>query len=92
MTERVIPGPCISCGGTDYPLSMGGPSICPACDCGIPPGQVKAERELAKTRNELIAARARIAELEGFLERVRGQRDSAELKLREKLTPQEPKP
>ena len=29
-------GPCIVCGATDYSLSMGGPSICSACDCGIP--------------------------------------------------------
>lgn len=27
-------GPCIVCGEMDYPLSMGGPTICPACDCG----------------------------------------------------------
>jgi len=29
------PGPCILCGTTNYPMSMGGPTICPACDCGI---------------------------------------------------------
>ena len=29
-----MPGPCVVCGKTNYPLSMGGPSICPACDCG----------------------------------------------------------
>jgi len=27
-------GPCIICGDTNYPLSEGGPTICPACDCG----------------------------------------------------------
>jgi len=27
-------GPCILSGDTNYALSMGGPSICPACDCG----------------------------------------------------------
>ena len=27
-------GPCVCCGITDYPLSMGGPDICPKCDCG----------------------------------------------------------
>lgn len=30
----MIPGPCIICGLTDYNLSMGGPTICPSCDCG----------------------------------------------------------
>jgi hypothetical protein len=25
------------CGATNYPLSLGGPSICPSCDCGNPP-------------------------------------------------------
>ena len=28
------PGPCVICGGIDYPLSVGGPEICPSCDCG----------------------------------------------------------
>lgn len=28
------PGPCIICGAIDYPLSVGGPTICPRCDCG----------------------------------------------------------
>lgn len=27
-------GPCIVCGLRNYPLSFGGPTICPACDCG----------------------------------------------------------
>ena len=26
-------GPCTMCGATNYPLSFGGPGICPACDC-----------------------------------------------------------
>jgi len=30
-------GPCTMCGATDYALSMGGPAICPRCDCGLPP-------------------------------------------------------
>lgn len=30
-----VAGPCCVCGATNYPLSIGGPSICPACDCGI---------------------------------------------------------
>jgi len=39
-------GPCAICGATDYSLSMGGPTICPACDCGPPnPKQVREERE-----------------------------------------------
>lgn len=27
-------GPCVICGATGYPLSIGGPTICPSCDCG----------------------------------------------------------
>jgi len=27
-------GPCALCGDTNYALSMGGPMVCPACDCG----------------------------------------------------------
>lgn len=29
-------GPCVICGATNYALSMGGPSLCPSCDCGTP--------------------------------------------------------
>lgn len=28
------PGPCKVCGKTNYPSSLGGPDICPECDCG----------------------------------------------------------
>ena len=27
-------GPCSLCGDVDYPLSFGGPKLCPACDAG----------------------------------------------------------
>lgn len=30
-------GPCQGCGAVNYPNSLGGPSICPSCDCGFPP-------------------------------------------------------
>jgi hypothetical protein len=34
-TDRYIQsGPCEICGGINYPLSFGGPDICPSCDCG----------------------------------------------------------
>jgi hypothetical protein len=29
-----FPGPCVICGGSNYELSCGGPTICPKCDCG----------------------------------------------------------
>lgn len=32
MSEK---GPCVICGATNYELSMGGPTICPVCDCGL---------------------------------------------------------
>jgi len=57
------PGPCAGCGATGYPISMGGPSICPACDCAPPERRVK---QLAE-ENRLL--RQRVAELE----RERGQ-------------------
>jgi hypothetical protein len=28
-------GPCNICGVTNYPNSLGGPYMCPTCDCGI---------------------------------------------------------
>lgn len=30
-------GPCCLCGKMNYPMSCGGPRICPSCDCGHPP-------------------------------------------------------
>src|SRR5512140_1886133 len=46
-------GPCVVCGATNYPLSLGGPDICPSCDCGPPnPKQV---RELGEAYNKLFA-------------------------------------
>jgi hypothetical protein len=27
--------PCKICGATEYPLSPGGPGICPKCDCWV---------------------------------------------------------
>jgi hypothetical protein len=39
------PGPCCLCGATNYPMSMGGPSICPSCDAGIPPEVNKLKME-----------------------------------------------
>jgi uncharacterized Zn finger protein (UPF0148 family) len=48
-----MPGPCVICGLTDYPLSFGGPTICPSCDCGDF-GPVKIERQ----RKEIESQRA----------------------------------
>lgn len=58
---KIQAGPCISCGEVNYPLSMGGPDICPACDCGwdlktrLPPMREKIkllQAEFAKAREE----------------------------------------
>ena len=43
MNLYVQTGPCSLCGDTDYPLSMGGPSICPRCDCS-PPSPLEIRR------------------------------------------------
>ena len=78
------PGPCIVCGENNYPLSMGGPTICPACDCGIDPDLTKLRRKLAQVENELIQARDERNEfynatgtLKGRLARVERERDEA---------------
>jgi len=33
--------PCRICGKVNYATSMGGPGICPTCDCGLPPNHGK---------------------------------------------------
>lgn len=57
-------GPCVVCGATGYALSCGGPSICPPCDCGIPPKTTK----LHKALTDNIALRAAISALAKELE------------------------
>jgi len=49
---RTQAGPCAGCGATGYGLSMGGPAICPACDCMPPASRV---RELADENRRLRA-------------------------------------
>lgn len=51
-------GPCLGCGAENYPLSMGGPGICPACDCTPP------ERRVRQLAEENRILRERVAELE----------------------------
>jgi uncharacterized Zn finger protein (UPF0148 family) len=51
------------CGGTDYPLSMGGPAICPACDCGVAPEATKARRELRDAQRRIEEMEQEIARL-----------------------------
>lgn len=55
------PGPCIICGDRDYPLSAGGPTICPSCDCGDF-GLAKVKRQAAEI--ERLTAREAAADAE----------------------------
>lgn len=53
-----MPGPCVVCGGTNYTLSCGGPTICPKCDCGnfdaaTVEKQAKVIAELRQERDDL---------------------------------------
>jgi hypothetical protein len=59
--------PCTLCGAIDYPLSLGGPYICPSCDCGISPEVSKLRRENAQLRSELEEARRSILRPRGQL-------------------------
>lgn len=48
-------GPCIVCGAINYPLSCGGPDICPPCDLGVPPEVSRLREENMELRNRIIA-------------------------------------
>ena len=52
------PGPCCVCGKRNYPLSAGGPKICPTCDCGN------------FTQATVAMQAKRIQELEGKLRKI----------------------
>lgn len=62
MTEsQVMPGPCVACGMTDYPLSMGGPGICPWCDCHGAEGGLRFQlNTVTAERDELAREVARL--------------------------------
>ena len=52
-------GPCEFCGGTNYEPSLGGPTICPSCDCGdFGPDVVR------RLGAEIVALRAKLAHAE----------------------------
>lgn len=58
---KSMPGPCCICGSTNYALSMGGPTICPKCDCGhFDAGTVLQQ---AKVIERLLAALKPFAEI-----------------------------
>lgn len=53
-------GPCALCGETNYSLSMGGPAICPSCDCQDPQDRVKELVVIARYwRERALAAERR---------------------------------
>jgi hypothetical protein len=55
--KPTLNGPCIGCGDVDYPLSIGGPTICPSCDLGIDPQVSKLRKECEKLLNENMRLR-----------------------------------
>lgn len=73
----MIPGPCVICGGTNYELSCGGPTICPKCDCGhfdaaTVLAQAKAMESLRAEIERLKAALSWLEDLEpGIVEDAR---------------------
>lgn len=62
LFEQLQSGPCAICGDVNYPLSYGGPTICPSCDSGDF-GLTKIKRQ-AKTIAEL---RKELADLKRVL-------------------------
>lgn len=57
------PGPCCICGDTNYQLSLGGPTICPACDCGAstdPRVARNLRAEITRLRTENIELRDKL--------------------------------
>lgn len=57
------PGPCCICGGTDYELSCGGPTICPQCDAGsfTQATVFRQAKEMERLREENRKLRAEVS-------------------------------
>ncbi len=67
MNDDLIPGPCEICGTTNYRLSMGGPGICPSCDCGDF-SIAKVQRQATSIVRLEVALAARDKEIAGLAE------------------------
>ena len=53
--STLFSGPCTICGGTNYPLSGGGPTICPSCDCGnFGMDRIKKQSDMIKSLREEV--------------------------------------
>ena len=78
MTEseelNVQNGPCIVCGRKNYPLSCGGPTICPSCDCGIDP-------KLSQANQQIYSLLKEISRLRGLLKEARESLNETKLYL-----------
>jgi ferredoxin len=55
------------CGDTNYPLSCGGPGICPSCDCGIDPEVARLRKEVRRLTVELKLAKGELLTMEDLL-------------------------
>lgn len=62
-------GPCVICGATNYALSMGGPTICPSCDCGNfgMPALQRQTQVINSLRSDVAARDAEIDRLNKLL-------------------------
>jgi hypothetical protein len=58
------------CGATNYALSLGGPGICPNCDCGTFNGPAMAQKYV-DARERIAVYQQRIAALEAENVRLR---------------------
>lgn len=69
--QMIQPGPCALCGAMNYPLSYGGPTICPPCDCSPPsPRQLRHLREeITRLKDELEYHKPRSVQVEEKLAR-----------------------
>lgn len=69
---------CTICGLVFHSASMGGPGICPACDCGVPAstGQANAKLYAVEAERDAALERALAAErdAEWLREQIRGSR------------------
>jgi hypothetical protein len=80
------PGPCIICGAKDYALSMGGPDICPSCDCGnFGPEVVKAQAQQITVLNAELELQRRLARVDASLARRLGESIQANTRLRNEI-------
>jgi hypothetical protein len=86
MPTMTMPGPCVICGALDYELSVGGPDICPSCDCGgFGIETVKRQGEIIRELRQRLDIAERLVRVDTALARQLSESIALNSRLRQRI-------